>query len=63
MNLSGILASELEGLQPEAHISPIDTSSDSDGGNIVDFKRVERKKKASSIPSPTLKKTRTLRKK
>lgn len=63
MNLSGILASELKGLQPEAHISPVDTSSDSDSGKTAEFKRVERKRKPSQVPSPSSKKTRILRKK
>lgn len=62
MNISGIPASELEGLQPEAHISPVGTSSDND--KATEFKRVERRKrKPSSVPSPSPKRTRNLRKK
>lgn len=61
MNFTGIMASELEGMQPKAHISLIGTSSDSE--IPVELKRVERKRKPSPVPSPSPKRTRTLRKK
>lgn len=64
MNISCISASELEGLEPVAHVSPIITSSDTDSGKATEFKRVERKKKKPSlVPSHSPIKTRTLRKK
>lgn len=64
MNISGILASELEGLELVAHVSPVVTSSDTYSGKETKFKRVEReKRKPSPVPSPFPKKARTLRKK
>lgn len=64
MNISGIFASELEGLKPESHVSSDVTSLDTDSGKATEFKRVERKKrKPSLVPSPSPKRTRTLRKK
>lgn len=63
MNISGILASELEGLQPKSHVSLVVTSSDTDNGKATEFKRVERKSKTPLVPSPSPKKTRALRKK
>lgn len=54
MNLSGISTSELEGLKLEAHVSSVITSSDTNSGKQVEFKRVERKKrKPSLVPSPS----------
>lgn len=64
MNISGISASDLEGLKPEARVSPVVTSSDTDSGKAAEFKRVERRKrKPSPVPSPSPKRTGTLRKK
>lgn len=54
--MTGIKESDLEGIQPEAHLSPVGTSTDSE--IPIDFQRVERKRKPSSIPSPTPKRTR-----
>lgn len=63
MNIRGISASELQGLQSEAHVSTIMTSFDTESGKEEAFKRVERKRKPSLVPSPSPNKTRTLRKK
>lgn len=56
MNKTGIKESELEGVQPKTHLSPVATSSDSE--ILTVFKRVERKRKPSPAPSPTPRKTR-----
>lgn len=63
MNISGILASELKGQQPVKQVSLVVTSSDTDSGKAVEFKRVERKRKTSLVPSPPPKKIRKLMKK
>lgn len=59
MNITGIKESDLEGLQPEAHLSPVGTSSENE--IPVEFKRVDRKRKPSLVPSPPPEKMRTIR--
>lgn len=61
MNITGIKESDMEGLQPEAHLSLVGTSSDSE--IPIEFIRVERKRKPSPGPFPPPKKTRTTRQK
>lgn len=53
---TGISESELEAPQLETHLSTVGTSSESD--ILAVFKRVERKRNPSPVPSPTPKRTR-----